>query len=322
MNQWNDDVLKEDLSSRFKTSCLVESEASVASESRENHSSKQTEKRSKSHPLSRYILASYSSATHVVPAFKMSQSQTMESLVYRKIIEAFNDADMILLCNDSRTVLDRLLINSLKSILNPENCNHFRILLSHLKETIADSMGWHKSIRQYANDTFLVKPLSTTHLVLCTDVLLSDNEYSLLQSQFNTLKQSRLTLKHNRITVDSNGKGDLVDPSMYPLYFGHTFYRKSDSGLTVATKPSTTKAEKTDDFQWIPADISVSASDGRVTFVSDINNLPSFGNYQSPLYSSISLIISKMVPQFELILNGRLLVLPSHHLPYDCCATF
>lgn len=246
-------------------------------------------------------LALYKSTSHIVPPIKIAHLHSVESELESAIFEVLN-SEKLLKVNDSKNAIDKPLTDS-QRVRFQDRTKFLRILLSQYRETIAEAICWQKSVRQYAKDTFFVKPLSTTHLIFCTDGLLSANEYSLLKSKFNALKQSRLTSKHNRISVDPFGKGDLVDPSMYPIYFGHTFMRGTDDVVSAATKPPF--AEKLDDFQWIPADISVSAIDGSVKFDSDINNLPSFGNYQSPLYSSIALIISKMIPQFELILNGR-----------------
>ena len=101
---------------------------------------------------------------------------------------------------------------------------------------------------------------------------------------------------------------DLVHPSLYPIVYGHTIGKVSNSDTTTILGPP--KLEGADPmfvserFQWLPSDFSVDG-DEKVALVSPyINNI--HPTHHKELYSVIPEILRRALPMFERVLSDLL----------------
>ena len=101
---------------------------------------------------------------------------------------------------------------------------------------------------------------------------------------------------------------DLVHPSLYPIIYGHTMGKVSNSDTTAILGPP--KLEGADPmlvsehFQWLPSDFSVDG-DEKVALVSPyINNI--HPTHHKELYSVIPEILRRALPMFERVLSDLL----------------
>ena len=101
---------------------------------------------------------------------------------------------------------------------------------------------------------------------------------------------------------------DLVHPSLYPIVYGRTIDRSSDSPTIAFFAPPEYRdvdAEFVSErFQWLPSDFIVN-DDGKVTLTSPyINNV--HPTYNKELYSVIPKILEHAVPMYERVLSDLL----------------
>ena len=101
---------------------------------------------------------------------------------------------------------------------------------------------------------------------------------------------------------------NLVHPSLYPIVYGRTMGKISDSDTaTVLEAPALEGADPkfvSKRFQWIPSDFSVD-DHGKVTLVSPyINNI--HPTHHKELYSIIPGILERAIPMFERVLSDLL----------------
>ena len=101
---------------------------------------------------------------------------------------------------------------------------------------------------------------------------------------------------------------DLVHPSLYPVVYGRTMGKVSDSDTATILAPPEFKGADpkfvSERFQWLPSDFSVDA-DGMVTLTSPyINNVHPIRHKE--LYSVIPRVLQHALPMFERVLSDLL----------------
>lgn len=138
--------------------------------------------------------------------------------------------------------------------------------------------------------TGIVPTLDSTYGVAKSDVLVADGLRDALRRGFLQLESEKSSSATQE--PEKTGLRDIVDPSMYPLIFGHSLVvddavfgvadaidKWAGTGETIPGHLYTDEAGDEDEkvywsktYQWLPANVKF-ADDGRVCFTSYINNL-------------------------------------------------